>query len=316
MIAQCTGDLLPVRARGRVHSVFARACNIETQSGELLTLLMDELSDAPHGIRLGQQVARFDSWLVAEQNAILENDALCLPDAGVTIELGGAAVWRGNVGAVARPPYGAASAAAMDALRDTVFACAPQHGIARALAHPSNAASSFDRAFAARLCQALPALACETGLHDAFTLVRAAACLVGLGPGLTPSGDDFLAGYLAALWSRAARDPDVQALLQTLAHAFPPAFARTNAISRQMLNDAVRGRFTRRMADVTHAVSRGDDVAKAAAQALASGLSSGADGLCGLLFGYAPGLLPIPAPLRSEAVLALQCQSHRAGAPA
>ncbi len=29
------------------------------------------------------------------------------------------------------------------------------------------------------------------------------AGLIGLGPGLTPSGDDFLVGYLAGLWCSA-----------------------------------------------------------------------------------------------------------------
>ncbi len=50
--ASCVGDRVPVRAHGRVHSVFARACNIELQNGELVTLLKRERDAAPHGICL------------------------------------------------------------------------------------------------------------------------------------------------------------------------------------------------------------------------------------------------------------------------
>jgi len=64
----------------------------------------------------------------------------------------------------------------------------------------------------------------------------------------------------------------------------------TNAISRQMLRDAVQGHFAQRLAEVVHSICGGGDVAGAAKRALKVGHSSGADALCGLLFGYSPAL--------------------------
>ena len=296
--AERIGDRVPAHAGGRVHSVFARACNIETRDGELVTLLARELGNVPHGIRLAGPIAPFESWLIPGQGAILDKVALCVPDAGLAVDLSGAAVWRGAVAAVSmdlgpiglgsRASGGGAIAVALRELRATLVERAPEQGFAPRLAAPASARSSVERAFATRLSHTLPLLARATERRDVPGVTAAAARLVGLGPGLTPSGDDFIAGYLAALWSRAGFENGIDAMLPSLADALVPLFLRTNAISRQMLSDAVQGRFAERLVDVTRAVANAGDVADASARALASGHSSGADTLCGLLFGYAP----------------------------
>ena len=289
------GDRVPARARGRVHSVFERACNIEIRSGELVTLLAQALGNVPHGIRLAGPVAPFEAWLMPGQYAILDGTVLCVPDARISIDLSCAAVWRGAVPAVSMDfcsldHGGAAIAASLCELRATLYERAPEQGFAPLLAAPASARSSVERAFATRLSQTLPLLARATERRDIPAIAGAAARLVGLGPGLTPSGDDFIAGYLAALWSRAGFGSGLDAILAPLADALAPLFLRTNAISRQMLSDAARGRFAQRLVDVTVAISGGDDSVDATVRALASGHSSGADTLYGLLFGYAPHL--------------------------
>ena len=293
MRADRIGDRVPAHARGRVHSVFERACNIETRTGELVTLLARELGNVPHGIRLAGPAAPFGSWLIPGQSAMLDNAALRVPDAGIAVDLSGAAVWRGAVAAVpmdlcSMDPGGAAIAAALRELRATLVERAPEQGFAPLLTARASARSSVDRAFASRLAHTLPMLARATERHDVTAVAEAAARLVGLGPGLTPSGDDFISGYLAALWSRAGFESGIDAMLQALADALAPLFLRTNAISRQMLSDAAQGRFAERLVDVTVAISGAGNVVEATTRALASGHSSGADTLCGLLFGYAP----------------------------
>jgi hypothetical protein len=65
-----------------------------------------------------------------------------------------------------------------------------------------------------------------------------------------------------------------------------------------MLSDAAQGRFAERLINVTLAVAGAGDVVDATMGALASGHSSGADTLCGLLFGYATDPLPPDRPPR------------------
>ena len=52
----------------------------------------------------------------------------------------------------------------------------------------------------------IPALLEATGALQAKAACAAVGPLIGLGPGLTPAGDDFLVGYLAGLWSTANID--------------------------------------------------------------------------------------------------------------
>ena len=197
-------------------------------------------------------------------------------------------------------PGGAASAVALRELRATLFERAPEQGFVPLLAAAASTRTSIERACSARLSHTLPLLARATERRDVMAVAGAAAQLVGLGPGLTPSGDDFIAGYLAALWSRAGFESDIDAMLQSLGDALAPVFLRTHAISRQMLSDAAQGRFAERLIDVTRAVAGAGDVVSAAAQALASGHSSGADTLCGLLFGYATEQTASSPPVRAS----------------
>ena len=100
----------------------------------------------------------------------------------------------------------------------------------------------------------------------------------------------FIVGYLAGLWSRSRREPGIAALLNALAVPVGQLSLCTNAISRQMLLDALQGHFAERLIEVMHCVCAGGDVAGATMRALEVGHSSGADVLCGLLFGYSPAL--------------------------
>jgi hypothetical protein len=83
-------------------------------------------------------------------------------------------------------------------------------------------------------------------------------------------------------------------LLGALAMPVGQLSLHTNAISRQMLLDALQGHFAERLIEVMICVCDGGDVAGATMRALEVGHSSGADVLCGLLFGYSPTLTARP----------------------
>jgi Protein of unknown function (DUF2877) len=95
--------------------------------------------------------------------------------------------------------------------------------------------------------------------------------LVGLGPGLTPAGDDLVAGALVA--ASATADPrhagyqdDTRAALR---------LRPTTAVSRALLHHALQGYSTPELAAYVHAVCAGD-AARALSALLAVGHSSGA----------------------------------------
>lgn len=102
--------------------------------------------------------------------------------------------------------------------------------------------------------------------------------LVGLGEGLTPSGDDFLCGVLAATWLGGGRQGDVWRGL--LAEPLRARLCETNDISAAFLSCALQGQFSRPVTELP-----GMSPAAAAASFRAIGHSSGVDTLNGILYG-------------------------------
>jgi hypothetical protein len=112
---------------------------------------------------------------------------------------------------------------------------------------------------------------------------KALAGLIGLGVGLTPSGDDFLLGALAAL--RLWRTGKPPALLGPLAGAVAANLdtGKTSALSAELLRCGLAGMFPHRVLDVISAESEQAFVA-AAARGIACGHTSGSDTLAGILW--------------------------------
>ncbi|HEV8692941.1 MAG TPA: DUF2877 domain-containing protein [Lysobacter sp.] len=294
LFADSVGARVPPRARAQVHSVFVRACNIETESGELVTLLAAGSGNLPHGIRCASPIAPLFARLRQGQAATLEGAALRVPAADFAVDLSRAAVWNAMIAAVLPGLRGAELEGALRDLCETLREHAPDRGIAPALFSTGSPHSTLERALVARMAQRLPILARATETRDAGAVVSALSALVGLGTGLTPAGDDFIVGYLAALWSRSHREPGIAALLRALAMPVRQLSLHTNAISRQMLLDALQGHFAERLTEVVRCVCDGGDVTGAAMRTLEVGHSSGTDVLCGLVFGYSPALTARP----------------------
>jgi hypothetical protein len=115
---------------------------------------------------------------------------------------------------------------------------------------------------------------------DEVALQAGAAQLAGLGSGLTPAGDDFLAGLM--LWAWLAH-PTPDAFCQQLLSVAAP---RTTTLSAAFLRAAGRGECSAPWHHLLAALVTGQEASLAAAlsQALAHGQTSGADTLAGFLW--------------------------------
>lgn len=109
--------------------------------------------------------------------------------------------------------------------------------------------------------------------------VRCATRMVGLGIGLTPSGDDFLAGFLLVLQ---ILRPDLHSPLLAIVE---PVLKKTNRISRQMILNAGNGKARRSELDFLEGLSdkRTATVKKSVHAILQFGETSGTDTLIGIL---------------------------------
>jgi hypothetical protein len=96
--------------------------------------------------------------------------------------------------------------------------------------------------------------------------------LVGLGPGLTPAGDDVLAAMLLTLWAApAAKSRRDELTTETMA-----LLGRTTALSATLLRHAAGGRGIPQVIDVVDALGGFGDLEAATARLLTVGHTSGA----------------------------------------
>ena len=143
----------------------------------------------------------------------------------------------------------------------------------------------------------------EAWLSDALSGERtpayslAGGSLIGLGPGLTPSGDDFWCGAMLAL--RALGRLDVLAKIS--APLLGAAKARTNAISRAHLACAAAGQGAEALREAISAMGMADAARlRSALRALEDvGSSSGLDALAGAACVFARAAAREARPVRA-----------------
>jgi hypothetical protein len=136
------------------------------------------------------------------------------------------------------------------------------------------------------------ALARACAADDPVAASHAATALVGLGPGLTPAGDDLVgAAFFARAIAGLATDP---AWPEAAAHVCAQARTTTHPISATLLADLCAGAGHAPLHDLAAASAAGDDPAllDAAARLVRIGHSSGWDMLTGFVAGL--GTLPHP----------------------
>lgn len=112
--------------------------------------------------------------------------------------------------------------------------------------------------------------------------------LAGLGPGLTPAGDDFLVGLLAALHAcrlhAPATQPEINNCCRLIAQTAAP---HTTRLSAQWLHHAGQGHFGEAWHHLIDALNRNESAAITATahRILTTGATSGIDAMSGFLFG-------------------------------
>ncbi len=252
---------------GRVHSVFERAINIEHAAAGLVTVASRTVDNAP-GTLIVDAVSLGAAGVQAGDQAVGGEGGLAL-GGRIGIRLEGATEWEP---ALLTYPQDDAR------LRDNLEIVRASVERAQAGWSPACGADMLHR-HASALCDALR----RGHPVDACAWARA---LLGLGPGLTPSGDDFLVGLFAVL--HVAESPCGR-LKGICAGILADADQRTNAISAAALAAAARGRVRESVHEFLRQLMTGSREAAMAALApvLAIGSTSGADMAAGIVSGLA-----------------------------
>ena len=133
----------------------------------------------------------------------------------------------------------------------------------------------------------LPLLIGNTRCVEIAPSLAAAIPLVGAGPGLTPSWDDLLVGYICGLRATAAKNRNQVCFLSQFGEAVHSASAVTTAASRSYIASTIEGCGPEWVEDVLAAIAIGDSelTFRMAVRALRMGNTSGTDMMLGAVLG-------------------------------
>jgi hypothetical protein len=145
-------------------------------------------------------------------------------------------------------------------------------------------ANAVEAKTARLLGHAVTGLGAALRAGDSARIYEHGSRLIGLGPGLTPSGDDYVLGVATAC---ALLGPRARVARAAMARVIDDGAHRTNDISHAALAHAARGRVRQSLVDLATALADGDRSTTAfrADRVLAIGATSGTDILAGLLAG-------------------------------
>ncbi len=266
---------------GRVHSVFAQACNVVCDD-TLLTLGAPGAGDGPTTLRLARgSSGDLRDWFDVGERVYCRRG--CLRTGRAELRLTLASVWR---------------PAELCPLLPRSRIEAHLRNARLGLAQRRRTHTSVIEAEAAPVVAALRE-ACR--LLDREQAARHVDGLIGWGEGLTPAGDDLLVGLIAGLDALVHLDERRHRFRSALAAALACRTQRTTPIAAHYLRLAAGGHYTEPLVRLRHALlceDDGDAVDAALQRALAVGATSGADTVSGLLAGL---LAWLPAPSAAEA---------------
>lgn len=255
-----------IQGQAKVHSIFEHACNLQLASEDIVTLLVKEAGNQPQGIRLetADGFSFYEQALASGQAVtISQSQQINIPQADVTIGLQAAHPWVSRL-----PVMDLTAQPVLDALQ---------------AAHTELGVPVLEHGYQQQLIDSLARLADAAVRYAHMDAVEAAKPMIGLGPGVTPSGDDMLIGFVTAVRSVGYQ----QFFTDDLCKRLLPLLPKTNDISQTFLRYAFKRSVSEWIIKPLQAIRKGNIALTqhTVQQAVTIGHTSGRDTMRGLLVG-------------------------------
>jgi hypothetical protein len=261
---------------GRVHSVFTRVVNIECTTGKLFTLAGSGLDNAPNTAIVG--VTDFDACDIAVNDPVAATKGELLVGDCVVVHWTAASIWRAQL-----PRYADADGN-LQARLDWVQSYLVRNGAQGGFVGQAPSDNAFARQMGITLKHRSGSLLDALERMHMSTACQHAKSMIGLGPGLTPAGDDFLVGLFAVLnlrgspccgWLSGGKDVLLHAEQLTNAISLAALVAAANGQVRETISRLIETLICGTLATLTESLDR----------VLAIGSTSGSDLVAGILAG-------------------------------
>jgi hypothetical protein len=270
---------------GEILAVHPHSCYLTDEDGAIYAVVEQSLGNGPLNLVIPSGPTHSLQHLSPGESVRSTGEVLMLSDS-LDIGLATAELWDPK-------PYAALGAdadalrRALTALFETTTTRSPETSLARLLPYlqaedlpgPLQKVRHFPRSHAL-----ISGLAESLAGRNRRGLKVVTSSMAGLGPGLTPAGDDFLAGVLLALalTQQIRDDPELAGIADLLLETAGP---RTGEISAAYLKAAHAGEVSEGWHGLLSAIAGGDprSLEETAEAVLHIGETSGADMLAGFL---------------------------------
>jgi len=269
---------------GEVVSVFPGAVNARHSQGLLVSFVKETRDMTCLSVTLPELFQKQKRRLVPGDQVRFDGHQLVTED--FVVDLLGQPTWQGTL---TREDVKGLSASTVTLLKEALLLKGREGGFL-GLLRGGDANNLF-------VAKAVKVLTEVQKAPSQAAVLKVLSCLVGLGPGSTPSGDDFIVGFLLG-------EETLKLLLSTEAKAVAErqdtmipwytekedlwlAIERTNDAGKTLLWQALQGHFPQYLIETVRSVSdaRGtQEIVDAVEKAVSRGATSGTDALTGFLF--------------------------------
>ncbi len=272
-----------------VHSVFHQAANLQTRKrSRLFTLVTAECADLPQGIRLQTPAGfSFERVLYSGERIFYRSGILVDEHEHLSIDLRHAKLWKYKLPemdtAEITPQSTAAWKSVWQALDERQALTGAEIRVSELFRTDLTERTALTGIMGAHIRSLVEATrSLDSSVGDSI------AGLIGLGTGLTPSGDDFLVGFMTGLRCMTLKREERLTFLSKLGKTIVCMSHKTNDISGTYLYHATLGQVSSKLAALVEEITRGEDfdrLLQVAEAAMEAGHTSGMDTVSGILIG-------------------------------
>jgi Protein of unknown function (DUF2877). len=286
--------------KGKVHTVFRRVINIVWPDGNLSSISRVDVSNGPANIVTNLPVISSFAHYSIEPGTLvwLDTDHTTLTIGSISVSLKNAASWESPLAHFGAPlPPSQIKANLEEVGRWVALTSSKPSGLSElfpyleSLRNGTYLPPAHTDPVTYLAGQAINSLLPALSTADKTRIKESASSLIGLGPGLTPSGDDYLAGLLLSLVAASKLLPESFTASKNILSNTIIELARglTNDISYQMLVFAAEGTGSELMENMVLslfcAAQTKNSLIQAAIDLSTVGASSGFDQLLGIMSG-------------------------------
>ena len=260
--APAANDWLVKSSHPRILHVFDSACNLINERGNILSIVTPQIGNGPFSLVIADDICFSDHL---QLDSIVSNSSTQLTLGNLQILTAGAKIWSPC------PDW-----ELLHSKRDQLLTHEVELLITTYLEQ-----SGFNHRDLSINQSLVSNLSLPLVIADISSARKLASQLAGLGPGLTPSGDDFLMGAIYAVWI--IHPPEVaRVLARELSKTAAPLTTSLSAAWLRSAGHGEAGNLWHRFFDALVS-SDATQIRDAIKQILAVGATSGADAMAGFL---------------------------------